>query len=166
MDISLNSKIEDEYISHISSLTCLEVLNLSRTSISKDSCQYLKTFTNLRSLDIGNTSIGANGIQLLTSNLNHIYKSPHFFFLALKKVTSFSCAYTTIDNKTLASFQNLPSLKSLKLSFCTYISDDGLAHLGQLTTLTSLDLGSPYITDYGINHLTNLIHLEILTFVI
>ena len=70
---------------------------------------------------------------------------------------------TKITNAGLAHLGELTSLKTLNLSGCYRITDAGFAHLGELTSLKELNLSwCKQITDTGLAHLKELTSLKTL----
>ncbi len=68
-----------------------------------------------------------------------------------------------ITDAGLAHLSNLTSLSLLDLGYCRNITDAGLAHLSKLTLLSLLDLrGCTNITDAGLAHLSKLTLLSLL----
>ena len=66
-------------------------------------------------------------------------------------------ARTAVTDASLRHFEALKNISSLNLDLShNSIGDTGLAHLGTLTNLTSLELAGTNITDEGLSHLTNL----------
>lgn len=75
-------------------------------------------------------------------------------------IKSLNLVKTNITDKGLAHLKNLTSLTSLDLRDCQNITDDGLACLPDLKCLTSLNLSyCPKITNKGLIHMNNLAHL-------
>jgi hypothetical protein len=78
---------------------------------------------------------------------------------SVRNVSFRRSSYITDDD--LAYLKKLPNLKELSLP--DTITDNGLAHVGQLTELRVLFLQGPRITDAGLRHLKGLNRLEFLS---
>ena len=67
---------------------------------------------------------------------------------------------STTDEQLAEKLKGRADLKSLDLSYCREITDEGLAHLKGLTKLKELSLASTKITDAGLVHLKGLTKLK------
>ena len=76
----------------------------------------------------------------------------HLRWMPPKKL---NLAFCDITDNGLAHLQQLP-LHTLKLARCAFITDLGLAYIGQIFTISKLDLRFCNITDAGLFYLKNL----------
>jgi|GEM_PF-2276030 len=79
----------------------------------------------------------------------------------LKSLHLFNCR---LGDAGLGELRKLPALMRLNLSGELEITDDGMAHLGTMTTLKHLSLANAAITDEGLSRLKGLTGLESLVF--
>ncbi len=106
----------------------------------------------------------------------------------LRHLTKLNLSHTWITDAGLERLKPLPNVRDLNLYYAEYVTDGGVAHLkgwekiehlnlrgtkvtsrvfehlGELTTLRSLDIGFSRVTDDGFEHLANLEQLESLGF--
>lgn len=68
----------------------------------------------------------------------------------------------TIADNDLTRLKGLTNLKLLRLDNCSAVTDAGLAHIADLTSLTFLSLAYTNITDDGLIHLSKLTNLKTL----
>jgi Leucine-rich repeat (LRR) protein len=72
----------------------------------------------------------------------------------LTKLTYLNLYSSNVTDAGLFELRDLPALTELYLNECHNVTDAGLRGLRGFTALTELQLGSPNITDVGIQELT------------
>jgi hypothetical protein len=102
--------------------------------------------TNLRQLDLSRSLITDPNLSLL---------------LALPKLEILSLAHTSVGDDGVKGIKSL-NLWQLSLAY-SHISDKGMRHVGDIGTLTSLDLTATSISDAGLSELARIPSLESVT---
>lgn len=148
LDLSINAKIDESIAPDIEGLTSLTTLKLSSTEISNQALASIAKLTNLTSLDMNRTFIDTTGARLLSQ---------------LTNLHDLQMAYTVIDDAAIHALKDL-KLSSLNIACCRFVTDESMRDLSGMTTLTTLYVGGPGITNQSvphISHLTNLRSLEL-----
>lgn len=145
-------QITDAGLVHIEGLTKLERLNLDNTKITNAGLVHLKGLTNLQYL-------GLNGTQVTGAGLGHLAG------MNLKGLAIPEQAQTDTGLKHYLAAIKPPTELHLNkhrmrplLNWS--ITDSGLVHLKELTSLQVLNLEGTPITDAGLVHLQGLAKLE------
>jgi Leucine-rich repeat (LRR) protein len=126
-------------------------------SLANDSMFYLEPLISLQQL-------------LLRSTINDVGMQ---HLLPLKNLTHLECMnagpfypmrpdYRALTNNSMDVVATLTNLEVLKLYYCKWVTDAGLAKLANLVNLRELDLTAWNITDKGLSSLQGLTKLQIL----
>ncbi len=142
-------KIDDEGLSHASSLTSLTNLNLAfsgRGRISDKSAKIIGTFTKLRKLVLAGceaiTDVGVAELGNLTN------------------LTYLSLEETGISDQAILSLKSMTALQSLDIGGCSKLGDKATEHLKTLTTICELRITGEKLTDVGVKNLESLAALK------
>ena len=144
VDAACNAKFTDVVVAHLSALTSLKSLNLSKTRVTDAGLAHLSALTSLELLYLGETQVTDAGLAHLS---------------ALTSLELLYLGETQVTNAGLEHLSALTSLKWLGLSE-TRVTDAGLEHLSALTSLKVLALGRTQVTDDGLAHLSSLRSLK------
>ena len=147
-NISLGSvEVSASDLAHLGRLQNLEALHLRGTNVSDDLLlEYLGAFSQLRTLNLGETPVGDRGIRVLRE---------------LPNLEQLRLNHTKVTDAGLLHLRECERLRELILAKCQ-ITDIGLSHLRQCHELRALNLDGTRISDAGLIHLKNLSNLEIL----
>ena len=141
-----NTQITDNGLAHLVELTNLQNLVLSSTRITDAGLIHLKGLINLKYLTLYDTQVTDVGLAALKD-------------LELATLSIPSAATTDLGLKNYLASLKPPSQLYLDK---WRITDAGLEHLKELTTLQNLVLSSTRITDAGLIHLKGLPNLKYL----
>ena len=110
------------------------------------------TKRDIERLPVSETSVRARGLaDIDIPSLAHLRQLRTLDFSGGNAVES---ARITDSGLARLSKLNLPHLETLTLGYCANITDAGLAHVGQMHTVSWLSLmACPQITDAGLSHL-------------
>ncbi|WP_372367701.1 hypothetical protein [Candidatus Uabimicrobium sp. HlEnr_7] len=180
LDLSENQVIDNNGLKHLQKLEKLEVfvltgnkrsdergianlpdtlteLNLSSTNIN--SVENFKNF-KITKLFLANTKVTNNiddlsNFQLLTHlDLSRLNINNLLFLKNLTKLTYLNLSENReITNDSLENFKTLKKLTKLDLRHLSKINDQGLAHLDNISDLTTLLIDKTSITPVGISYL-------------
>jgi Leucine-rich repeat (LRR) protein len=141
-----STQITDNGLAHLVKLTNLQALHLDRTSITDAGLIHLKGLINLKDLKLYDTQVTDVGLA------------------ALKDLELATLGIPTAATTDLGLKNYLASLKPPSELYLDQwkITDAGLEHLKELTTLQNLVLRSTRITDAGLIHLNGLPNLKYL----
>ncbi|MBA2117922.1 leucine-rich repeat domain-containing protein [Bremerella alba] len=155
----------------ISKLKQLQLIKFYGAEITDQVTTYMKDLTELRDVDFTNGVITDAGVENLTNS---------------KNLSAFGLRRTNISNKSLEIIaNNFPKARYLDFRYCNvddegmksvgqmknmevlrtegaFISDEGMAHLADLTKMRFLNLRDKKITDKGIAYLSGMKNLETL----
>lgn len=109
---------------------------------------------SLKSLYLGHSIVPLAWFEGLLSEV---------FLPNLKELILIYC--TRVENSDLACIAKLTTLRSLNLSYCYRVGDEGIRHIAQsLVSLTALDVSHcPVITDLGLHYIgRHLLRLKLL----
>ena len=174
-----SDKVTDAGLVHLAGLTKLESLDLHFENITDAGLAELRDLTNLRELRIVGSSrtgnaglahlVGMQQLQSLELTCSHKTTPEGLAVLArmplLKRLKVTGIGFDDLD---VVPLESLAALESLEVDFHK-LSDAGLAHLGNLTALKTLNLcTAPWaiggedntLTDAGLAHLSKLTALE------
>ena len=131
----------------------LEILALSGDSqfgiaLTDENAGYLNQFPALQELNLQTARLGARGIAAISE------------LTKLRKITLTGCI--ELSDKDLANLGKLERLHQLYLRD-TNVGDQTLRAMKHLDNLITLELGSPNLTDAGMESLSRLMSLEYLT---
>jgi Leucine-rich repeat (LRR) protein len=166
-----SSKTTDAGLEQLKTLTGLQCLNLSGTEITDAGLAHLKGLVQLQSLNLSQTNVKGAGLENL-AGMTQLRE----LMLAGKGGEQYPPGPRPFDDAALRHLRALLNLKTLDLSR-TSITDAGLAYVGRLKGLESLNLwngggawrrrlsipSAPYlddITDVGLAHLRELQSLQ------
>ncbi|XP_061179770.1 uncharacterized protein LOC133188390 [Saccostrea echinata] len=184
---------EPGFIGIIPSLpSCLQVLNLNRTTVTEKIFAHLKELENLKVLSIEHTKVcGLSGIDklkklealdvsqtdIVTESLLCLGDGLTCLGISSTERVNGDQALQYIQRLALRSL-NLPSrltttdtgiqfisnmpLTELDLTNYINVGDEGMIHVGKIKTLKKLLLSNTKVTDIGMVHLKNLKELQIL----
>jgi HEAT repeat protein/Leucine-rich repeat (LRR) protein len=182
LDLS-RTRITNAGLAQLRGLTGLQSLNLTRTRITDAGLVHLKGLAQLQSLDLSGTKVTGPGLENLAgmTRLRKLMLAGRTPWVELGEAVEMLEAgkwdlWSPLDDAALRHLRGLPNLQTLDLSRRT-ISDAGLAYVGQLKGLESLNLwnggqawvrkrGIPCpsvldgITDAGLAHLRELQSLQ------
>ena len=157
--------LRPEDIEPLSRLARLKELSLQ--SVQKDDHEaYLSQLTpesRLAEVDVGNAIARAAGNLPTLQTLLIDWAIDHEglkSLVALKELQSVTLELAEVDDRALELVGSLPRLKRLGLLGKPKLSDQGLAHLENATTLVELRVPGKGITDAGLAHLAGLTALE------
>ncbi|ESQ54962.1 hypothetical protein EUTSA_v10024706mg [Eutrema salsugineum] len=177
------SKTSLQNFSFLDTMTKLEHLDLSSTAFGDDSVEFVACVGDtLRNLNLSDTKITSTGFEILSGHV------PRLETLSLSQTFVDDMSISYISNMmpcikaldlsrtsirgfiqqqspqeeeakpSLAALQSLTSLKTLSLEH-PYLSDIALSPLSSLTGLTHLSLRSTSLTDSTLHHLSSLPNL-------
>lgn len=140
------TEIHDNGMAALGKMRQLEELNLSFNHITDEGLLNISSLTNLTALDLsGCGSITDLGLEALKD-----MKKMRFLDLSIiKKIT---------DSFTQNVMQ-MKSLKEIMVLNCPLLTDKALEDLSELSSITSLTIGSNKITKRGIEYLARLTNL-------
>ncbi len=152
----------------VGQLAELQTIDCDRLDLTDADIATWGNLTKLRAVWLGSGEFTATGMSGLTKNLVRLEElhcsgsrfGVHAFgnlgqLPSLRKLNLQNCRFTDQDFSSLAA----SPLVELDLSG-TNIADDGLRHIGRITTLKRLKLNDTPITDAGLAHLESLQSLE------
>ncbi len=182
LDLS-RTRITDAGLAHLTGLTGLQSLDLTHTRITDAGLAHLKGLAQLQSLDLSETKVTGPGLENLAGmtrlrKLMLAGRSPWVEFeeaLEMLEAGKWDLC-NPLDDEALRHLGGLVNLQTLDLSRRT-VSDAGLAYVGQLKGLESLNLWNGWlawerkrgvpcpdvldgITDAGLAHLRELQSLQ------
>jgi serine/threonine protein kinase/Leucine-rich repeat (LRR) protein len=121
---SLGGLQPDDIVMHVSACTRLRKLNLSETAIGNDDLQMLAALPELTSLSLVKTSINDKGLKHLAG---------------LTRLQSLDLTRTSVTGAGLAELSGLSELVQLQLSYAP-VKADQLVHLAAFPGLRTLEL--------------------------
>lgn len=147
LDLSSQRAISDIGVGHLSSLTNLEELNLNGTPVTDAGIESLANLTNLNCLHIEDTKVTPEVFKCLQS------------MVTLERIDVSYGLEIPLDQ--LARLKTLKRIHSGPVDFHFYVGDDGLAFLGQLRLLESINISLvPGTTSSGLEQLNQLRSLK------
>uniref|UniRef100_A0A1J3HD17 F-box/LRR-repeat protein 14 n=1 Tax=Noccaea caerulescens TaxID=107243 RepID=A0A1J3HD17_NOCCA len=177
------SKTSLQNFAFLETMTKLEHLDLSSTAFGDDSVEFVACVGDtLRHLNVSDTKITSSGIEILSGhvpNLETLSLSQTFVDdLSILHISTMMPCIKALDlsmtsirgfiqqqspqqgesKPSLAALQSLTSLKTLSLEH-PYLSDTALTPLSSLTGLTHLSLRSTSLTDFTLHNLSSLPNL-------
>jgi len=153
----------DSDLQRFDGMADLGELRLTKTKITDNGLDHLKSCGKLQFLDLHHTLVGDAGLEKLTglTKLHHLGLSGtkvtdqglrHLKGMSLRHL---NLDFTEIGDAGLDHLADLTALEDLRLTK-TKITDDGLAKLKGLTSLKKIDLHHTAVTDAGLKHLAGL----------
>lgn len=159
--------ITDEGCRHLATLPALEFLLLRGTRISNASLARLGRLHKLRVLRLENCRVTSDGLasladlhQLIVLDLSGTQVDD----AGAERLAKFSQLQRVCLKRTRVSDRGLRALASLPLHHLwldeTRVTDAGLAHLREHTTLDTLRFCNTAVSDEGVGHLATIPHLS------
>ena len=136
--IGRKSDVSDDDLRYCRSLSELRVLNLDETSVTDKGIKNLRGLQSLVSLSLKDTRVTDQGLTYLRN---------------LKTLGNLELDGTNISDDGLRSLANMKSLELLRLSD-TRINGTGIAHLRGISTLWSLRLDNTLVDDDAMRHVS------------
>ncbi|CAH2078133.1 unnamed protein product [Thlaspi arvense] len=174
------SKTPIQNFSFLETMTKLEHLDLSSTAFGDDSVEFVACVGDtLRNLNVSDTKITSTGVEILSphvprletlslsqtfvDDLSILYISTMMpclkdLDLSMTSIKGFIQKQSPQEEEaepSLAALKSLTSLETLSLEH-PYLSDTALSPLSSLTGLTHLSLKGPSLTDFTLHSLSSL----------
>ncbi|NQU21740.1 MAG: hypothetical protein HQ567_10690 [Candidatus Nealsonbacteria bacterium] len=153
-------------LSHIESLDKLQILHLTRWSISEIEAEQMSAISQVGRLWMTAVSVVGADVSCLAKlenlerlGLTQCDDTDVAHLALLPRLESLSLEGSGVTDAALVHLGSLPSLQELMLE-STAITDDGLSHLAKLTSLRSLSVEYTQVTDAGLAHLQTLDNLK------
>ena len=118
----------------------LQILDLSRTSVTDAGLEHLTGLADL-------TSLTLTGTRVTDAGMRHVAE--------LRRLQSLDLQFTAVGDAGVKHLAGLTRLRTLKL-YGPRLTDAGMAELGRLKDLSVLSLDDSDITDEGMKHLAGL----------
>jgi F-box/leucine-rich repeat protein 14 len=144
------ANVEIGGIGDLSSLNKLTSWISYMTPNGKGVGKVIANLTGLQSLHLSAIGLNDQELQAITTQI--------------PSLTDLTLSNAEVTDQGLLQVGELPLLEKLDLSGCEGISDDGLAHLGNLNSLTYLNFVGASVSGTGLTHLTSLSSLQRLEF--
>jgi serine/threonine protein kinase len=122
----------------------LQWLSVEYTAFGDEDMPYLNKLMNLRTLQLRQTRVTANGLTHLPTKITHL-----------------NLRSTKTDNDALSVIRSLAELTYLNLD-STQVNDEGMSQLANLSNLEELDLNRTSISKRGLMQLQELMKLKLL----
>lgn len=133
-------ELTDDSIKDVALLTNIVELDLEDSDLTDKGAQLLRSLTEMRKLNMGNTLVTARGLSFLP---------------AMKKLTWLRVSRCKLGDAVAPQLDTLTTLESLDLCG-TQITDKTMPHLSRLVRLKDLNLRRNNISNRGINSLIKL----------
>ncbi len=154
------TRVVDDSLAGLEPLGGLGALDLSRTEISDFGVDRLTPMTSLRSVDLADTGVTDLGVDLVAGlgGLRVLRLGPNITDVGLAHLSDLSglrvlaLRRTAITGDGVARLGRLWRLQSLDLAW-TDVGDAALVHLRPLVCLRHLDLGRTRVTGIGLGNL-------------
>jgi len=164
----LNTRLQDAGLSYLSNLPKLKKLILTdSTLVSDKGLENLSEFSSLESITINSDSITGEGLKYLKSlpalkevilDLSMMNDEGMKYLKGLP-IKRLKLSNSDITDQGLAAVKDIYSLSSIHLDN-TAITDNGLQYLSELYDLIFINLDNTKITCKGLEHLKNIYRLE------
>jgi len=139
-------QLQDGELIHLSTLTNLSSLDISRTKASDEGVRSLLPLSNLTNLALAGCPISNHGVGVLAP--------------ALSNLITLNLEWCAVGDAGFQSLTSLANLSELNAGY-SLIGQRGLMALGGLSGLESLNLDScDHVTDQGAVSLRLLLHLK------
>ena len=135
---------DDTVLEDVSSLSNLQLLDLSGTQVLGTGLKYLKTLQQLKWIGFAATHVEDEELAALTG---------------LKSLEYLNFNNVPIGNEGMIHVGKIKTLKAIVLSG-TSVGDEGMKHLKDLTSLSQLSFFRNSITDKGLKYLAGLTNME------
>jgi sulfatase modifying factor 1 len=193
LQINGSPQLTNKLIGHFKLLTQLESLQLEGTAITDDGLQELPPLTKLKSLYLNGTASAGlvlqrcSGSPLERAGFSKLNDAGATLLGTFRSLRDISLSGSPISGLGLTSVASLPQLQRLELTGCTELADADFAVLGKcydlryvnftktaagdktlaglvsLNNLTDTHLGSPQLTDAGVQQLCGIVSLTSFT---
>jgi hypothetical protein len=148
----------------------LEELDVQYLPITCRSAQAIARLKKLQKLNIGNTSIGDDGLAALATlpDLRQLYLPETTTDRGMEEVGKMKSLrtlfiyYAKVTDAGTAHLAGLTHLEYLRLICHDELTDDCLVHLGRVKSLKHIELSSNKIDGHGLVHLNGLPQLDYL----
>lgn len=137
------ASISDAALQNVGKLISLEDLVLSGTPITDAGLEKVRRLTRLKRLNLSRTNITDGGLKHLA---------------AMQQLEHLDLVGTQVSGTGFAELEGLGQLHTLWLG--SPVTDQGLQHIGRLTSLTTLYIDSNLLTDDGLAGLSSLKNLQ------
>lgn len=137
LNVSQCAAINDEAMSTIANMHRLQVLNLSKTKISRIGVERLSTLRELKMLNLSYNDLRGTKLSFLKNAIT---------------LYDLNLSGTGIGNQAIHALNGLPALRTLTLADNS-ISDESIKDLSALKQLKLLDLGESQLTSEGFRRL-------------
>jgi internalin A len=141
--LSLPRQITDAKLRELSGLTSLRSINLNRSKITDKGLAILAKLPHLESLNVGGTRITDAGAKILGT---------------MSSLKQLDISETAITDRGIQQVARCSNLESLYLN--RHLTDAGIASVASLTKLKILDVSGSQITDAGMVALKKLSRLK------
>ncbi len=154
----------DKVLKYISHLKDLRNLDVSKSDITEQGCEYMEGAPNLAVLDIGGTLLNKRGLESICKLTNmrwlkiqqaHATDDGFANIGQLKKLLDLVLKNNDVGDFTAKRLASLPNLQYICFSG-TKITDDGVRAWRNLKTLFNVELEHTRITDNAIEALAHL----------
>jgi Leucine-rich repeat (LRR) protein len=142
------AKVDDDGMKHLAALPLVDI-NLKLTDVRDDGVGHLAKIQTLKQLKLIKTKVTNAGIA-------HVKNMPNLEGIDLQDVN-------TVDNACLSDIKGLKKLKFLRIYGPTF-HGDGIAPIGEITSLRSLSMQQTDVNDQNVHHLKGLTGLERVSF--
>ncbi|QDU36106.1 Leucine Rich repeats (2 copies) [Maioricimonas rarisocia] len=172
-DLMLCSRVSDDGVATLGTLTRLESLNLSGTAVTDQGVGSLRRLIRLTHLELAGTPgirmsitdaatghlARFSGLQRLNLNSTDLTDRGLARLTRLSELRELDLGDTLITNLGLGQLKKLEQLERLGLGFCTGLTEEGLLDLSDLE-LKHLDITFMPLSTVGVVHLCAIDTLE------
>lgn len=166
------SHVTKAVLETVGSLPDLDTLELSFTPAEDDWIDVLNRFPKLRSLHVDRTHLSAEGIErLVQQHPNLMHLSVQRLPLTERTITSI-CSLANLKtlmlegadctDQALAMISGMQQLQKLNAKGGNFVTDKGVEHLSNCKTLEQLDLEGTAVTDNAFKYMAKLPNLKTL----
>ena len=158
--------ITDAGMRQLGNLRSLRKLDLSGTRVTDRGLKHLRSLQDLEDLRLPNSHrIGTGQLSVTDAALVHVAELPSLRHLSAGGLSpSILTDPGPFTDEGLKSLAGLDRLESLQILSGTAITDVGMAHIAELSSLRKLTVGANGVTNQGVAHLAkmkSLRHLQL-----